>query len=103
MKVEQERTGGKLTFRIQGEINAVTAPELKEALDGAFDDEVTELVFDVADVPYISSAGLRVLLETQTAINGREGSMEVRGVNETIMEILKLTGFTSFLNVTPAE
>ena len=103
MKVEQERSGGKLAFRIEGEINAITAPELKKELDSAFDGDVTELVFDVTDVPYISSAGLRVLLESQNAIDDREGRMEVKGVNEAIMEILKVTGFTSFLNVTPAE
>ena len=103
MKVEQERNGGKLTLKIEGEINAATAPELKKELDSSFDDDVTELVFDITDVPYISSAGLRVLLESQNKIDEREGRMEVRGVNEMIMEILKLTGFTSFLNITPAE
>ena len=103
MKVEQERNGGKLAFRIEGDINAATAPELKEVLDGSFDDDVTELVFDITDVPYISSAGLRVLLEAQNTIDDREGSMEVRGVNEAIMEILNVVGFTSFLNITAAD
>ena len=103
MKVEKERNGGKLTLKIEGEVNAITAPKLKKALDDSFDGDVTELVFDITDVPYISSAGLRILLELQNTMDDREGSMEVRGVNKAIMEILKVTGFTSFLNITPAE
>ena len=101
MKVEQERNGEQLKFTIEGEVTAVTAPELKKALDSYFDDDVTELEFDLTDVPYISSAGLRVLLEAQNAIDDREGSMVVKGVNEAIREILKVTGFTSFLNIAP--
>ena len=103
MKVEQERVGGKLTFRIEDEINAVTAPELKSVLDSSVDDDVTELVFDVTDVEYISSAGLRVLLEAQNKADERECSMEVKGVNDAIMEILEMTGFTFIMNVKAAE
>lgn len=64
MTITQERNDGTLTLSIAGRIDTKTAPELdqliKDALDG-----VKELVFDLAQTAYISSAGLRVLLIAQ--------------------------------------
>ena len=80
---------------LEGRLDTVTAPEfetkLKEALEGA-----TELVLDMEKLDYISSAGLRVLLAAQKVME-RQGSMKVTNVNETIMEIFEVTGFSDIL------
>ena len=84
-------------FALEGRLDTVTAPELekelKESLDG-----VTELVLDFAKLEYISSAGLRVLLATQKIMN-RQGGMKLIHVNETIMEIFEVTGFSDILTI----
>ena len=67
--------------------------ELKSALSGT-----TELVFDLAKLDYISSAGLRVLLSTQKVMN-KQGSMKIINVNETIMEVFDVTGFVDILTI----
>ena len=66
---------------------------LRDALDG-----ISQLVFNFEKLEYISSAGLRVLLSTQKIMN-QQGSMKVRHVNETIMEIFDITGFTDILTI----
>ena len=66
---------------------------MKEALDG-----VTELVFDFTELQYISSAGLRVLLSAQKKM-AKQGSMKILHVNETIMEIFEVTGFSEILTI----
>ena len=67
--------------------------ELSAALDG-----VTELIFDMSNLQYISSAGLRVLLSAQKKMN-RQGSMVVRHSNADIMDIFDVTGFTDILTL----
>ena len=67
--------------------------ELKENLAG-----VKNLVLDFAALEYLSSAGLRVLLATQKLMN-KQGSMVVRSVNETIMEVFEVTGFCDILTL----
>ena len=74
-----------------------TAPELLEFLQGAMPG-VEELVLDLAEVEYVSSAGLRVILFAQKTMTS-QGSMKVANVNSDIMETFELTGFTDILTI----
>lgn len=86
-----------LTVALEGRLDTATAPqleqELKASLDGA-----QAVVLDLEKLEYISSAGLRVLLSAQKIMN-KQGSMEIRNVNEVIMEIFEVTGFTDILTI----
>ena len=97
MTITQNRNESALVLALEGRLDTVTAPELekecKDSLDG-----VSELTLDFAGLDYISSAGLRVLLAAQKVMN-RQGSMKVTNVNETIMEIFDVTGFTEILTI----
>ena len=88
---------GKVTLMPEGRLDTVTAPQMesvvKEVLPG-----ITELTFNFEKLEYISSAGLRVLLSAQKAMNA-QGKMTVTGVNESIMEIFEVTGFSDILNI----
>ena len=81
----------------EGRLDTVTAPELELELRGILPG-LTELTFDFAKLEYISSAGLRVLLAAQKSMNG-QGSMKIKNVNETIMEIFEVTGFSDILSI----
>ena len=87
----------KLTVALEGRLDTTTAPELEQSLQESISD-VSELVMDFEKLEYISSAGLRVLLSAQKIMN-RQGSMKVVHVNETIMEILEVTGFVDILKI----
>ncbi|MBQ8135273.1 MAG: STAS domain-containing protein [Clostridia bacterium] len=97
MTIESKKDAGKLTLTITGRLDTSTAPKLEEELKASYDG-VTELVFDLAKLEYISSAGLRVLLSAQKTMN-KQGSMKVINVGEEIMEIFEITGFTDILNI----
>lgn len=56
------------------------------------------LVFDMAKLDYISSAGFRVLLSSAHAMDG-QGEMVVRNVNETVGDVFEVTGFVDILNI----
>lgn len=87
----------ELTVALEGRLDTTTAPELEQSLQESISD-VSELVMDFEKLEYISSAGLRVLLSAQKIMN-RQGSMKVVHVNETIMEILEVTGFVDILTI----
>ena len=84
-------------FALEGRLDTVTAPELEKELQASLDG-VTELRLDFEKLDYISSAGLRVLLSAQKQMNA-QGSMKLYHVNETIMEIFEVTGFSEILTI----
>ena len=97
MTIEKSLNSSELTLNIVGRLDTTTAPELeKEIMDSILG--VTKLVLDFAELEYLSSAGLRVLLQAQKTMN-KQGEMIVKNVNETIMEIFDITGFTDVLTI----
>lgn len=97
MTINHTENGSTLNVSLEGRLDTVTAPQLeaflKEHLAGK-----TELSLDFAALEYISSAGLRVLLGTQKAMNG-QGKMTVCNVNSEIAEIFDITGFSDILTI----
>lgn len=87
----------KLMFKLNGRLDTITAPQLEEEIKDRLEG-VHELVFDFSDLTYISSAGLRVLLSAQKAMN-KKGSMVVKHVSDAIQEIFDVTGFSDILTI----
>lgn len=86
-----------LTVLLDGRLDTSTAPELekafKEVLPG-----VTSLVLDFEKLDYVSSAGLRVLLSAQKTMT-KQGKMKLIHVNDTVMSVFELTGFSNILTI----
>ncbi|MBR6185382.1 MAG: STAS domain-containing protein [Clostridia bacterium] len=97
MNIIKKQEGNTLSIALEGRLDTVTSPQLEGEL-GAAVNGVTELVFDLAGLDYISSAGLRVLLAAQKAMN-RQGKLTIRNVKPEIMEIFEVTGFVDILNI----
>lgn len=87
----------KAVLALKGKLDTTTAPELDKTINEIISD-IKELVFDFADLQYISSAGLRVLLLAQKTMNNK-GEMKVCNVCETVMEIFEVTGFSDILTI----
>ena len=97
LNIEKAIEKGNAVYTLEGRLDTTTSPalekELKDSLDG-----VSELTLDFAALEYISSAGLRVLLSTQKLMN-KQGKMKITHVNETVMEIFEVTGFSEILTI----
>ena len=85
------------TIVLSGRLDTVTAPQLEAELEKILSDS-DALVLDMANLEYISSAGLRVILKAQKAMNTK-GTMKLIHVGESIMEVFDITGFSDFLNI----
>ena len=97
MNMQKTLSGAALTVTLERRLDTTTAPKLAEELRGSVDG-VSRLVFDLAKLEYISSAGLRVLLAMQKLMN-RQGAMLLRNVNEAVMEVFEVTGFSDILRI----
>ena len=97
MNIQKTLSGAALTVALDGRLDATTAPKLEEELRGSVDG-VSRLVFDLAKLEYISSAGLRVLLAMQKLMN-QQGEMVLQNVNEAVMEVFEVTGFSDILRI----
>ena len=97
MTINTEKSGAALTLRLSGRLDTTSAPELEKAI-AAMPGDVQELTLDMAEVTYISSAGLRVLLGAQKKMN-RIGSMTLTSVCEAVLDVLEITGFADILTI----
>ena len=88
---------GRAVFELEGRLDTTTAPELEKELQEALEG-ITELILDFEKLDYISSSGLRVLLTTRKIMMA-QGDMKVIHVNEAIMDIFEVTGFTDILTI----
>ena len=96
MKIDLMKDGKKLTILMEGRLDSFTAPELDAVITKELND-VDELVLDLENLEYISSAGLRVVLKAQKTMGA--GRMTVVHINEVIMEVFEITGFADILTI----
>ena len=95
MTIEIKRNAEETTIKLVGRLDTTTAP----ALDKTINEDIAgtkNLVLDVKELEYISSAGLRVLLGAQKKMQ-KIGSMKVINVCELVMEVFEMTGFADIL------
>ena len=97
MNITRNQEGTTLTIKLDDRLDTVTAPqmdaELKDGLDG-----VETLIWDFSNLEYITSAGLRTLMNAQRTMLGKEnGTMKILHANETVKGVFELTGLDDML------
>lgn len=97
MTIEKLMNETALTLTVSGRLDTQTAPELEKEINAILPD-LKELTFDMTNLEYVSSAGLRVILKAQKIMNA-QGSMKLTGVNDSIMEVFDITGFLDILTI----
>ena len=97
MTITKQLSGNTLTVAIEGRLDTLTAPELEAELKTSLEG-VNSLVMDFTKLDYVSSAGLRVLLSTHKAMQGK-GGMKITHINDIVREVFEVTGFSSILNI----
>ena len=96
MELTKIKENDKLTVAVSGRVDTVTAPEL-DAFITENSEGVSELVFDLKDMSYTSSAGLRVFLKAHKQMTN-QGKMLITNVQSDVMDIFEITGFSEILN-----
>lgn len=97
LNFEKNYEENTLTVMLDGKLDTGTTPELTAAVENDAE-TVDKIVFDMKNLKYISSAGLRLLLSLHKKMSNK-GGFVIRNINETNAEILEFTGFSEILNI----
>lgn len=92
LKISMKKDGAEYTFLLNGRLDTITSPDLDAKVNEVTPD-AEKLIFDLTNLEYISSAGLRVLLGATQAMEDK-GEMVVRNLTESVKEVFELTGFS---------
>lgn len=93
MNINTTVTGTKATFEVEGKLTVQTAPDLEAAISSTTND-LCDLVIDLTEVDYVSSAGLRVFVSADKLATRRGGSFTLLHPCEDVMEVLEMTGLS---------
>lgn len=99
MDFETIQDGKRLTVSVSGRLDAASAPALADAMAGTLDG-VTEIIFELSGLDFISSAGLRVFLASYKLMMKRDGAMRVENAQADVMGVLQMSGFASLFGMT---
>jgi anti-sigma B factor antagonist len=105
MEITHRRLNRVDVITISGRIDAATAPAVKQQIESLFAEGRYRIVLDLADLEYISSPGLRVLIEARkrarewkiTDLEG--GDIRIANLPPKIKEVFDLTGFTNLFEI----
>jgi len=91
-------------IKVNGRVDSATAPQLQEVFSKLLDDGHTRFVFNMGEVSFISSAGLRVLISTQKNCKRyNRGELVLTNIPENIQAALDLAGFTALFRIFDTE
>ena len=90
-------------IRLQGDLDTNTSPDAQEALNKVLAEGASKVLVNLADVGFVSSSGLRVLLVTAKKLGTASGELRVSNLNGTVNEVFEISGFSSIFNVFRTE
>jgi anti-sigma B factor antagonist len=96
LRIETEHFSSDLhLLRLFGALDGLTYLELLKSLNQSIDNNATRIVLDMSEVDYVSSAGLRVLLQGAKSLKEINGEIVLFAMNSTVKEVFKISGFDS--------
>jgi anti-sigma B factor antagonist len=103
MQLTTTSSEGVTVIKIEGSLDTQTSSEAQEELDRLVDDGARKLLIDFAELAYISSAGLRVLLATAKKLHTDQGEMRMCNMNDVVSEVFEVSGFSTIFKVFPTD
>jgi anti-sigma B factor antagonist/stage II sporulation protein AA (anti-sigma F factor antagonist) len=99
MTLEQDLQGSVLILRPVGRLDSSSAPELERVVIEHLGQGTKQLMFDLSDMDYVSSAGLRVILLAGKKLRTAQGKLVLVGLREMVREVFEMSGFMSLFPV----
>jgi len=87
---------------VNGRIDSMNANQLGEALSNAIDTGHLQIVLDLANVEYMSSAGLREIVSALKKVRGK-GDVRIAQPSHRVREVLEMAGLDSIFQIYPTQ
>ena len=99
MEIQDKQVNGITIVRLDGDIDALSAPKVTEYISGLVAKGNSRLIADLSGVSYTSSAGLRMLLGAVKEARIQGGDLRLAAVQPDVLKVLNLSGFTNILKI----
>lgn len=103
MEVKVEEKNEVVVVRPQGRLDAASAPQLEQQLQSIIEQGHFKIVLNLANVEYLSSAGMRLMLSVSKKLKNLEGKIVVCSLSDEVMDVIKMAGFHQVLEFYPNE
>jgi anti-anti-sigma factor len=100
MKIITKEQDGVVCLKISGRLDAESAPQAETTVKGILKDGKHRLIFDLSDMEYISSAGLRIILMTVKELQLKKGKVVLSALTPYVKEIFDVSNFSSIIPIT---
>jgi len=99
MELKTSKIGDVITIILTGRIDANVAPDIEQKMLSLISEGTCELVADLSDVIFISSAGLRALITALKEAKRKQGDLRLAGVKGRVLEVFDITGFSNIFQI----
>lgn len=103
MEAQVEEKGEVTVIRLEGRLDAHSAPQLEKQLQAIVDSGHFKFVLNFEKVEYLSSAGMRLMLAMSKKLKNLEGKLVACCMNEEVMDVIKMAGFNQVIDIYPTE
>jgi anti-anti-sigma factor len=103
MEIKEEKRGDVKIIGLRGRLDAGTSPSVQKRLMNLMAQGERRLVFDFSELTYISSSGLRLLIEVARNLRNTNGKVALAALNDYVHEIIEIAGFTSIFSIYPTS
>ena len=97
MEVRKDSSHGAVVYRISGKLDALTGPDLGTVI--AIDAEGPRVILDMREVTFISSAGLKGIMQAARRVQAAKGGIAIFGLQSPIKEVFDASGFGNFIPI----
>lgn len=99
MKISENKKGKVLILDISERLDCVSSPNLEKRLNKLIESGERNLLINLLNLEYISSAGLKVLLETSKELKAKQGKLLICCLNGMVKKVFEISGFNAILPI----
>lgn len=99
LNIEKAVNPDNITLTVDGRIDAGTVGTFRDEVMKSVEETSGDIILECENLEYVSSIGLRVFLTAQKELQKKNRHLEMHGVQEPIIRILRMTGFDTFIKV----
>lgn len=103
MDISTQQVKNVSVMTVKGRVDSATAPDLENALKQLVEGDKTQIVLDLKDVEYMSSAGLRAMVSTLKSVKRVNGDLRLCSPSPRVAEVLRLAGLNSIFSIYPTQ
>ena len=99
MELTHVKEDENLIITIKGRLDAASSPVAGNAIKKIMQEDCSRILFNFSDLEYLSSGGLRVILEVAKKLKRKEGKLVLCSLNPFVKEIFVVSGFESLIPI----